>query len=117
MTRGASGRIYANVNVNKMPDRAAALIAVAVWEGDEKEKRRIQDREGRLCNPYPRQPICHGPVRRVAFGVGLARQESGWQGRYRLAKRHTASAPTASHTQCPPLIHADATRRRRPEFH
>ena len=36
-----TGAINANVNVENKLDRAAALIAVAVWESDEEEKRRI----------------------------------------------------------------------------
>ena len=40
------GVIYTSVNMNTL-DRAAALIAVAVWEGDEEEKERIQDRAKR----------------------------------------------------------------------
>ena len=40
VTWGVSGRIYADVKKMTL-DKAAALIAIAVWEGDEEEKRRI----------------------------------------------------------------------------
>lgn len=39
-----SGRIEASVKMANRLDKAAALVAVAVWEGDEEEKKRILDK-------------------------------------------------------------------------
>ena len=43
---GKRGAIDASVYVKTL-DKAAALIAVAVWEGDEKERKRIIDKAKR----------------------------------------------------------------------